>query len=68
MVQGPYPWSNLDQWLVSGFIREDLLVNKAGETQWIALRDMASRRKLEGPGIARTGGGVPPPAAPRDEQ
>ena len=65
MVQGPYPWSNLDQWLVSGFIREDLLVNKAGETQWIALRDMASRRKLEGPGIARTGGGVPPPAAPR---
>ena len=48
-MQGPYEWQMMDAWLANGFVGEDLLVNRAGDSEWIALRDMAAKRAREGP-------------------
>jgi hypothetical protein len=64
-VQGPYEWHMMDAWLANGFVGEDLLVNRAGDSDWIALRDMAAKRAREGPRAPRRPGGAAPPPAPR---
>ena len=65
VVQGPYEWQMMDAWLANGFVGEDLLVNRAGDSEWIALRDMAAKRAREGPRAPRSRGGAAPPPAPR---
>ena len=55
----------MDAWLANGFVGEDLLVNRAGDSDWIALRDMAAKRAREGPRAPRRPGGAAPPPAPR---
>ena len=64
-MQGPYEWHMMDAWLANGFVGEDLLVNRAGDSDWIALRDMAAKRAREGPRAPRRPGGAAPPPAPR---
>ena len=64
-MQGPYEWQMMDAWLANGFVGEDLLVNRAGDSEWIALRDMAAKRAREGPRAPRSRGGAAPPPAPR---
>lgn len=64
-MQGPYEWHMMDAWLANGFVGEDLLVNRAGDSDWIALRDMAAKRAREGPRAPRRAGGAAPPPAPR---
>lgn len=54
----------MEKWVTAKYIGEDLLVNKAGEKEWISLRDMSAKRKHEGPGTSTKTGGPPPPPAP----
>ena len=65
VVQGPYEWQMMDAWLANGFVGEDLSVNRAGTSEWMALRDMVAKREREGPPAPRKGGGAAPPPAPR---
>ena len=54
----------MEKWVTAKYIGEDLLVNKAGEKEWISLRDMSAKRKHEGQGTSTKTGGPPPPPAP----
>ena len=57
-VQGPYPWSNLDEWLINKYIGADLQVSKAGTSTWMPPSgDLLARR--------RRGEGKPTGSAPR---
>ena len=69
-MQGPYPWDNLDAWLINKFITGDLQVNKAGEPTWMKLKDMMERVRMEKEAAAATGSAgkttpIMPPPPPR---
>lgn len=59
----------MDQWLIAKFISLDLMVNRAGESGWITLGEMVSRRRAEAQGArsrdAAGAGGMPPPPPKR---
>jgi hypothetical protein len=38
-VQGPYPWKNLDEWTLKGYMNDDVKVKRGSDGPWITLRE-----------------------------
>ena len=38
-VQGPYPWKNLDEWTLKGYMKDDVKLKRGSDGPWITLRE-----------------------------
>ena len=63
-MQGPYPWSNLDEWSIKGWFKDDVKVKRGSNGKWITLKEARLERMGAKTADAAAKAMPPPPAKP----